>query len=151
MPPNHNGLHFGFCLVNVKRENDWEDDDVFFNRAGTCLDDEWVHNGPPLSEDSSHNNSYGQLDDSGNDDPSWWAFIPEYYASDSGTTSVNKHPSTIRHLAMSGYGTPNNQSPQKETTTPSSYASNDPDLRNETPCPYMPKYLRRCQPKKLKF
>ncbi|KAK4426559.1 hypothetical protein Salat_1424500 [Sesamum alatum] len=133
----------------------WEqiakDEDVYFDRAGTCLDDEWVHNGPPPSEESSDDNSYCDIDDSGKEDLSWWAFIQVYYASNSGTASVNKHPSTICRPTTSGYGTPKNQSPQRDAATPNSCASNDLDIRADTPSPYVPKYLRRRQRKKPKF
>ncbi|KAK4435367.1 hypothetical protein Salat_0700100 [Sesamum alatum] len=134
-----------------KTSNNWEDEDVFFDHAGTCLDDEWVQNGPPPSEESSDDNSYSDIANSGKEDPSWWDFIQEYYASDSGTASVNKHPSMIGRPATSGYGTPKNQSPQRDVATPSSCASNDPDICDDTPSPYVPKCLRRRQPKKPKF
>ncbi|KAK4420108.1 hypothetical protein Salat_2423700, partial [Sesamum alatum] len=130
---------------------DFEDESVYFDRADTCLDDEWVHVMPPSAYDSSGDSSYDHIDDRGDDNPSWWAFVQEYYASDSGTPSVNNHSMTIRRPATSGYGTPSQQSPQKEVATPSSCASNDPDLSEKTPSPYIPKYLRRRQPKKPKF
>ncbi|KAK4430741.1 hypothetical protein Salat_0835800, partial [Sesamum alatum] len=72
--------------------NDWDDEDVFFDRAGTCVDDGWVHNGNAPSDDTSYESPNDDTTDNDNDDPSWWAFIQEYYASDSGTGSVNIHP-----------------------------------------------------------
>ncbi|KAK4424895.1 hypothetical protein Salat_1683100 [Sesamum alatum] len=131
--------------------NDWDDEDVFFDRAGTCVDDGWVHNGNAPSDDTSYESPNNDTADNGNDDPSWWAFIQEYYASDSGTGSVNANPSTIRQPAPSGYCTPTKESPKMDAGTPSSCASNDPQYREDTPSPYVPKYLLRRQPKKPKF
>ncbi|KAK4435017.1 hypothetical protein Salat_0664700 [Sesamum alatum] len=134
---------FGECPSG----NDFEDESVFFDCVGTCLDDEWVHDRPPSSNESSNDNSYGYIEDSDYDDPSWWPFVQEYYASDSGTTSVNKHSNAIHRPAMSGYGTPSAQSSQKDAATPSSCASNDLDLSDKTPSLYVPKYLRRRSPR----
>ncbi|KAK4428978.1 hypothetical protein Salat_1197800 [Sesamum alatum] len=86
--------------------NDFEDESVFFDHAGTCLDDEWVHDKLTSSDESSQDNSYGIIDNSNDDDLSCWAFVKEYYASDSKTASVNKHPNMIRRTATSGYCTP---------------------------------------------
>ncbi|KAK4413215.1 hypothetical protein Salat_2734100 [Sesamum alatum] len=114
---------FGECPLG----NDFEDESVYFDRADTCLDDEWVHVMPPLADESSEENSYEHIDDSDDEDPLWWAFVQEYYALDSGTASANNHSMTIRRPATSGYDTPLQQSPQKDVATPSSYAPNDLD------------------------
>ncbi|KAK4429246.1 hypothetical protein Salat_1224900 [Sesamum alatum] len=122
-----------------------------FDRGGTCLDDEWVTNKAPPADDSYGDSSFGNDHDVEQEEPSWWAFVQEYYASDSGTGSVNTHTRTIRRPATSGFATPPPQSPIKDVNTPSSVASNDPDIEDNSPSPYIPKYLRRRQPKKPKF
>ncbi|KAK4424858.1 hypothetical protein Salat_1679400 [Sesamum alatum] len=128
-----------------------EDESVYFDRAGTCLDDEWVTNKAPPADDSYGDSSFGNDHDVEREEPSWWAFVQEYYASDSGTGSVNTHTRTIRRPATSGFATPLPQSPIKDVNTPSSVASNDPDIEDNSPSLYIPKYLRRRQPKKPKF
>ncbi|KAK4432987.1 hypothetical protein Salat_1060900 [Sesamum alatum] len=129
-----------------------EDESVYFDRAGTCLDDEWVNTKAPPADDSYGDSSFGHDHDVESEEPSWWAFVQEYYASDSGTDSVNTNTRTIRRPVTSGYATLPPQSPNKDMATPSSVASNDPDIEENTPSPYIPKY-RRCrrQPKKPKF
>ncbi|KAK4412541.1 hypothetical protein Salat_2901200 [Sesamum alatum] len=128
-----------------------EDESVYFDRAGTCLDDKWVTNKAPPADDSYDDSSFGNDHDVEREEPSWWAFVQEYYASDSGIESVNTHTRTIRHPTTSGFATPPPQSPIKDVNTPSSVASNDPDVEDNSPSPYIPKYLRRRQPKKPKF
>ncbi|KAK4435697.1 hypothetical protein Salat_0733200 [Sesamum alatum] len=86
---------FGECTGDF----DDEEESIFFDRAGTCLDDEWVHPNKTLSDSSSENSSDGHSDELGMEDPSWWAFVQEYYASDSGTASVNTYSATIRRPA----------------------------------------------------
>ncbi|KAK4434318.1 hypothetical protein Salat_0594600 [Sesamum alatum] len=76
-------------------DDDDEDESVYFDRAGTCLDDEWVHAKAPPADDSYGDSSFGHDHDVVPEEPSWWAFVQEYYASNSGTDSVNTHSRTI--------------------------------------------------------
>ncbi|KAK4441530.1 hypothetical protein Salat_0487900 [Sesamum alatum] len=98
-----------------------EDESVYFDRAGTCLDE----SGSILK----HHRLMTPME----------------------THRLAMITMTIRHPATSGYATPPPQSPNKDMATPSSMASNDPDIEENTSSPYIPKYLRRRQPKKPKF
>ncbi|KAK4421595.1 hypothetical protein Salat_2110100 [Sesamum alatum] len=62
---------FGECTGDF----DDEEEAIFFDRAGTCLDDEWVHPNKPLHDASSEDSSDGHNDELGLDDPSWWDFV----------------------------------------------------------------------------
>ncbi|KAK4429050.1 hypothetical protein Salat_1205000 [Sesamum alatum] len=62
---------FGECTGDF----DDEKETIFFDRDGTCLDDEWVHPNKTLSDASSENSSDGHSDELGMEDPSWWAFV----------------------------------------------------------------------------
>ncbi|KAL2228792.1 UNVERIFIED_CONTAM: hypothetical protein Sindi_1858900 [Sesamum indicum] len=111
--------------------NDWFDDSLednseFFDPSGTCVDDGWVHDIPPREEDFDSYHSWISYTSS-DGDPSWWAFVQEYYASDRDPESVNKLTNTNRRPPPNQDHSPTIIGSQKSATTPSSCASIDSD------------------------
>ncbi|KAK4424911.1 hypothetical protein Salat_1684700 [Sesamum alatum] len=115
-----------------------EDESIYFDRAGTCLDDEWVNTKAPRPMTRMETPRLATITMSNRKNPL-------------GTGNVNTQTRTVRRPATSGFATLPPQSPNKDVNTPSSVVSNDPDIEENTPSPYTSKYLRRRQPKKPKF
>ncbi|KAL0301354.1 UNVERIFIED_CONTAM: hypothetical protein Sradi_6412200 [Sesamum radiatum] len=138
---------FGDC----SEDDNVEDEQDFFDPFGTCPDDGWVHEIPPSVEESSEYESDNYMDADSELDPSWWAFIQEYYASDTDTASVNMDMGNNRRRPTSDPQSPIQPSNHNSNATPSSCASNEPKHVAKSPSPLLDRYLLRRPPKKPKF
>ncbi|KAL0342945.1 UNVERIFIED_CONTAM: hypothetical protein Sangu_1181900 [Sesamum angustifolium] len=80
-------------------------------------------------------------------DPSRWAFIQEYYASDTDNMNVGNS----RRRPTSEPQSPIQPSSHNSNATPSSCVSNKPEHVAKSPSPLLDRYLLRRPPKKPKF
>ncbi|KAL0434925.1 UNVERIFIED_CONTAM: hypothetical protein Sradi_0200400 [Sesamum radiatum] len=139
---------FGEC----GSDDNVEDEQEFFDLSGTCVDDGCVHEPSPSTDDCLEYESDSYMEASSEDDPSWWAFIQEYYASDTDTGSVNKEVGKVRRPpSLNATPSPIKPSSHNSNATPSSCASNDPDVVASSPPPLLDWCLIRRPPKKPKF
>ncbi|KAL0395377.1 UNVERIFIED_CONTAM: hypothetical protein Slati_4503900 [Sesamum latifolium] len=83
--------------------------------------------------------------------PSWWAFIQEYYASDTDTGSANMNVGKICRPPRTEPQSPTQPSSHNSNATPSSCASNEPDIMAKSPSPLLDRYLIHRPPKKPKL